>query len=102
MLAQEHSCAERRGNYASVAREENEQGDHRKLWAPFFLRRPIMIVFLFSFLSLFSTLIALYVYTQRQGRSLGIKTDGDRYYYLWTYGPTAGIQPYYLIPEKKI
>ncbi|KAJ5705923.1 hypothetical protein N7536_001612 [Penicillium majusculum] len=88
MVAQECS-PERLGNYASVAKEENENGSHRKLWAPFFLRRPIMIVFLFSFLSLLGTLIALYVYTQRQGRSLGIKTDGDRYYYLWTYGPTA-------------
>ncbi|KGO56618.1 Protein of unknown function DUF3433 [Penicillium expansum] len=89
MLAQEPSGDERLGNYASVAKEENGQGSHRKLWAPFFLRRPIMVVFLFSFLSLFGTLIALYVYTQRQGRSLGIKTDGDRYYYLWTYGLTA-------------
>ncbi|KAJ5607236.1 hypothetical protein N7537_003855 [Penicillium hordei] len=88
MVAQERS-PEQLGNYASVAKEENENSGHRKLWAPFFLRRPIMIVFLFSFLSLLGTLIALYVYTQRQGRSLGIKTDGDRYYYLWTYGPTA-------------
>ncbi|KGO63645.1 Protein of unknown function DUF3433 [Penicillium italicum] len=84
-----HSRVERLGNYASVAEEENEQGSHRKLWAPFFLRRPVMIVFLFSFLSFLGTLITLYVYTERQGRSLGIKTDGDRYYYLWTYGPTA-------------
>ncbi|KAJ5401749.1 uncharacterized protein N7487_007645 [Penicillium crustosum] len=88
MVAQERS-PERLGDYASVAKEENENGGHQKLWAPFFLRRPIMIVFLFSFLSLFGTLIALYVYTQRQDRSLGIETDGDRYYYLWTYGPTA-------------
>lgn len=100
MVVQERS-RERLGNYAFVAKEENEDVSHRKLWAPFFLRRPIMIVFLFSFLSLLGTLIALYVYTQRQGQSLGIKTDGDRYYYLWTYGPTAGTQAYDLTTTKK-
>lgn len=77
-----------------VAKEEDGDKEHkgigRNLWAPFFLRRPIMIVFLVSFLSILGTLIALYVYTERQHRSQGITTDGNKYYYLWTYGPTAG------------
>ncbi|CAG8260359.1 unnamed protein product [Penicillium salamii] len=61
----------------------------RRLWAPFFLRRPIMVVFLISYLACLGALIALYVYTQRQNHTLGIRTDGERLYYLWTYGPTA-------------
>lgn len=80
--------------YSPVAKEEDGDKEHkgigRNLWAPFFLRRPIMIVFLVSFLSILGTLIALYVYTERQYRSLGITTHGNKYYYLWTYGPTAG------------
>lgn len=63
----------------------------RRLWAPFFLRRPIMVVFLISYLACLGALIALYVYTQRQNHTLGIRTDGERLYYLWTYGPTAGM-----------
>ena len=70
----------------------NEDCSSRSLWAPFFLRRPVMVVFLICDLSCLGALIALYVYTERQNHTLGIKTDGDRYYYLWTYGPTAGMQ----------
>jgi uncharacterized membrane protein len=82
--------AKRLVNYSLVAK--NEDGDKpRPLWTPFFLRRPVMIVFLIGFLSCLGALVALYVYTQRQNHTLGIKSDGDRYYYLWTYGPTAGI-----------
>ncbi|KAJ5835440.1 hypothetical protein N7447_001466 [Penicillium robsamsonii] len=80
------------GGYSPVAKEESaHEGGHspRSLWAPFFLRRLTMIIFLIGFLSCLAALIALYLYTQRQNHSLGIKTDGDRYYYLWTYGPTA-------------
>lgn len=50
-----------------------------------------MVVFLLSYLLCLGALITLYVYTQRQGRSLGLKTDGDRHHYFWTYGPTAGM-----------
>lgn len=91
MFAQERSGADQPCNYLSVAKHENEDGSQRKLWAPFFLRRPVIIVYLCSFLAILATLIAHYVYTERQGRTLGIVTDGDRYYYLWTYGPTVGI-----------
>ncbi|CAG7930768.1 unnamed protein product [Penicillium olsonii] len=68
---------------------ERTDGPDRRLWVPFFLRRPIMLVFLFSYLACLGALVALYVYTERQNHTLGIKTDGDRLYYLWTYGPTA-------------
>jgi hypothetical protein len=95
MSAQDHSADGKQPvNYSLVAKEESENKNGqspRPLWAPFFLRRPIMIVFLISFLACLGALIALYVYTQRQNHTLGIKTDGDKYYYLWTYGPTAGM-----------
>ena len=88
MLKQRRNCAEFPDTDASTKEKEDSR---RKLWVPFFLQRSTMLVFLFSFLAVLGTLIALFVYTQRQGRSLGIKTDVDRYYYLWTYGPTAGM-----------
>ncbi|KAJ5780636.1 hypothetical protein N7457_005796 [Penicillium paradoxum] len=93
MPAQEHDfIVKQPGNYSPIAKKDSADENGYSpcpLWAPFFLRRPIMVLFLASFLSCLAALVALYVYSQRQDRSLGIKTDGDRYYYLWTYGPTA-------------
>lgn len=80
------SCTESPCKYTSVAKDENGQPT---VWVPFFLRRSTIIGFLCCFLSVSATLISLYVFTERNG--LGIVTDGDKYYYLWTYGPTAGI-----------
>lgn len=94
MLNQNHAVNIEKSLISSpVAKGEciNVNGRSRRLWAPFFLRRPMMIVFLISFLSCLGALLALYMYTQRQNHTLGIKTDGDKYYYLWTYGPTAGM-----------
>ena len=75
--------------YTAVDRHENDQS---MPWTPFFLRRSTILIFLCCFLSVLVALVALYVYTEREGHSLGITTE-ERYYYLWTYGPTAGIQP---------
>ncbi|KAJ5831711.1 hypothetical protein N7474_000022 [Penicillium riverlandense] len=61
----------------------------RPLWTPFFLRRPVIVVFLLAFFAILCSLVALFVYSVRQHSSLGIKTPGPKYYYLWTYGPTA-------------
>lgn len=49
-----------------------------------------MIAFMVTFIAILCSLIALFVYSERDHRSLGIETPGSRYYYLWTYGPTAG------------
>ncbi|EAU31717.1 predicted protein [Aspergillus terreus NIH2624] len=68
---------------------KQERGGSPRLWTPFFLRRPVMLSFLLLFVAILCSLVALYTYTQREHRSLGIETDGSRYYYLWTYGPTA-------------
>lgn len=84
------ACAEPPCKYTSVAKDENSQPTVTP-WTPFFLRRLTLIAFLCGFLSVLAALIALYVYTEREGRSLGIVTEGDKYYYLWAYGPTAGM-----------
>lgn len=81
------SSAEPPCKYTAVDKEEN---DRLIPWTPFFLRRSTIIIFLCSFLSVLAALIALYVYTERDGHSIGITTE-ERYYYLWTYGPTAGM-----------
>lgn len=87
-------------SYAPVSSEENSlgeekqnrtlSGEDRKLFTPFFLRRSVLAGFLALFVAILASLVALFVYTERQGKSLGIQTPGGRYYYLWTYGPTAG------------
>ncbi|CAG8032889.1 unnamed protein product [Penicillium olsonii] len=71
--------------YTAVDRHENDQS---MPWTPFFLRRSTILIFLCCFLSVLVALVALYVYTEREGHSLGITTE-ERYYHLWTYGPTA-------------
>lgn len=89
--------------YSSVAEDDDSNGaekrdgngfersrDPSSLWSPFFLRRPVMVGFLLTFGAILSSLIALFVFTERDNRGLGIETEGSRYYYLWTYGPTAG------------
>ena len=89
--------------YSSIA-EDDDSTRHEKqddncfertrnppsLWAPFFLRRPVMVGFLLTFIAILSSLLALFAYTERQNRGLGIETE-SRYYYLWTYGPTTGM-----------
>ena len=80
------SSAEPPCKYTAVDKDE----DVRPMpWTPFFLRRSTIVIFLCSFLSVLAALIALYVYTERDGHSLGITTE-ERWYYFWTYGPTAG------------
>ncbi|OQE25189.1 hypothetical protein PENSTE_c006G07048 [Penicillium steckii] len=82
---QSSSSAEPPCKYTAVDKEENVR---LIPWTPFFLRRSTIKIFLCSFLSVLAALIALYVYTERDGHSIGITTE-ERYYYLWTYGPTA-------------
>ena len=84
---QSSSSAEPPCKYTAVDKEENVR---LIPWTPFFLRRSTIKIFLCSFLSVLAALIALYVYTERDGHSIGITTE-ERYYYLWTYGPTAGM-----------
>ncbi|OQE47474.1 hypothetical protein PENCOP_c001G04178 [Penicillium coprophilum] len=73
----EHSMDPKPGSYFPFANEESvDENGHSPL-------------FLMGFLSCLGTLIALYVYSEQQNHSLGIKTDGDKYYYLGTYGPSA-------------
>jgi len=92
MLKQRLISAENSVSNVSAGKEKDEVSGRPKLWVPFVLQRSIIIVFLLSFLAVLATLVALFVYTQRQGGSLGIDSDLDRYYYLWTYGPTAGME----------
>lgn len=72
--------------------DDTTRHSSRPLWTPFFLRRPVIVAFLIAFFAILCSLVALFVYSVRQHSSLGIKTAaGSKYYYLWTYGPTAGM-----------
>lgn len=89
--------------YTSVRRVDgNETSDNfpkdsgddvkpRELWAPFFLRRPAMLSFFTIFFAILWSLVALYIYSARNGGREGLITDDDKYYYVWTYGPAAGV-----------
>ena len=68
----------------------NNDGNRlRQLWTPFFLRRGTLIMFAITFAAFLLTVAVLYVYSHRAGEQTGIKAE-DKYYYLWTFGPTAG------------
>lgn len=59
-----------------------------KLWGPFFLRK----IFLFALIALFIVIgIVLAVLFSQSNQYDGFSTARDGFYYLWTYGPTAGI-----------
>ncbi|KAJ5621127.1 hypothetical protein N7510_005111 [Penicillium lagena] len=76
-------------NAYSAKRDDTPCHDSRPRWTPFFLRRSVIVLFLLIFIAILCSLVALFVYSGRQHNSLGIKTPGSKYYYLWTYGPTA-------------
>lgn len=61
-----------------------------KLWGPFFLRK----IFLLALIALFIVIgIVLAVLFSQSNQYDGFSTARDGFYYLWTYGPTAGIPP---------
>lgn len=72
-----------------------EHGHSSRLWQPFFLRRSTFLVFIATFVALLAAIVALYCYAARGDGKQGIETHGWTYYYVWTYGPTAGLSPFY-------
>lgn len=67
-----------------------DQGHSARLWQPFFLRRSTFLAFIASFVALLAAIVTVYCYAARGDGKQGITTKGWNYYYLWTYGPTAG------------
>lgn len=72
--------------------DSQKDGHPPRLWEPFFLRRSTILSFIATFVALLSAIVALYCYAARgdDGKQ-GIETQGWKYYYLWTFGPTAGL-----------
>ena len=62
-----------------------------RLWEPFSLRRSTILTFIATFAALLAGIVALYCYADRGDGKQGIETQGWKFYYLWTYGPTAGL-----------
>ncbi|EEP75351.1 predicted protein [Uncinocarpus reesii 1704] len=69
--------------------DPREHGDFPRLWQPFFLRRSTFLAFIATFVALLAAIVAVYCYAARGDGRQGIETQGWKYYYLWTYGPTA-------------
>lgn len=62
-------------------------------WRPFYLRRRILILFALLFCCLIATIEGLFV-VSRNGH--GLASTVESRYYLWKYGPTAGMRLYSL------
>lgn len=60
----------------------------RPCWTPFPLRRHVLLGFISVFASLLVALAVLFSYSRSYQ---GLSTANERLYYLWTYGPTAGM-----------
>ncbi|KAF2146580.1 uncharacterized protein K452DRAFT_314831 [Aplosporella prunicola CBS 121167] len=71
---------------AQVTEDDRSPGSLRPLWIPFFLRRTNLILFICVFLAIGIALGALYGVSVRNS---GLCNSNTKYYYLWTYGPTA-------------
>ena len=62
----------------------------RKLWVPVFLRRRTLSIFATSFVLLLAILVLLWQISKKRN---GLSAVHSQYYYIWTYGPTAGRSP---------
>ncbi|KAK2736811.1 hypothetical protein FQN55_001400 [Onygenales sp. PD_40] len=69
--------------------DPQKDGHPPRPWQPFFLRRSTILSLIASFLALLGAIVALYCYAARGDGNQGIETQGWKFYYLWTYGPTA-------------
>lgn len=62
---------------------------NRELWSPFFLRRLTISVFIAVFVAVLVTVISLFIASNKHN---GLTSVNSKDYYLWTYGPTAGMK----------
>ncbi|KAK0614501.1 hypothetical protein B0T14DRAFT_528606 [Immersiella caudata] len=68
-------------------RHDTRTHAHRpKLWTPFFLRRPTLVVFIVIFVLL---MLAFAILFGISNRDQGLASANPNWYYLWVYGPTA-------------
>lgn len=73
-----------------VANTAGTDNSTYELWGPFFLRK----IFLLALIALFIVIgIVLAVLFSQSNQYDGFSTARNGFYYLWTYGPTAGISP---------
>lgn len=72
---------------ASSPDRNTDQGEDGSMWVPFFLRPTTLLAFSASLMTIGLSLGILAWYS---GQNQGICAAGDRQYYAWTYGPTAG------------
>lgn len=64
---------------------DDNSGKKAKLYTPFFLRIPVLMVFVFIFALMF---IAVEVMNQFSMHGHGLSVEDPNNYYLWTWGPT--------------
>lgn len=77
--------------FPNQGRVPNGDVQSRKLWVPFFLRRPAILSFFIIFFAILWSLVGLYIYSSRNGGREGLITDDAKYYYVWTFGPAGGM-----------
>jgi hypothetical protein len=71
----------------AVAEIEKSENSVRQLWVPFVLQSASILLFIGAFTISLICIIILFIISNRRN---GIASVNSKYYYLWTYGPTAG------------
>jgi hypothetical protein len=72
---------------AITTKVEKSEITTNRLWAPFVLRPVAILLFIGTFTIISICTIIFFIASNRHN---GIASVNSNYYYLWTYGPTAG------------
>lgn len=71
--------------------------EHHQQWQPMILQKKVLALFIMMYTVMIAALGMLYGFSERS-RGLGAtRTD---YFYLWTYGPTAGTKDGHLTSDQ--
>jgi hypothetical protein len=79
--------AHKNGTRTAITEVEKSEITANQLWAPFVLRPAALLLFIGAFIIISICTIIFFIASNRHN---GIASVNSNYYYLWTYGPTAG------------
>ncbi len=83
----DHNKAEKKVTTVDISHAANAKDIRRRLWTPFVLTPLGLSLILTAFFALSIATVALFLVSNH---NTGIASVNSNYYYLWTYGPTAG------------
>lgn len=81
--------------YATIRREDHDlaEPEHSSSYSPLWTRRIVILFFLICFIALLASLEIVKRVSESEN-GLAQIADQRNWYYAWTYGPTASMQPH--------